>query len=85
MHGHVWEWCLDAFDRNKRQEMKVKTSKLSAKAINDQIAARGDRVNRGGAWNRDALRCGSSFRNGRNCYECFDGLGFRVLLRAARQ
>jgi len=85
MHGHVWEWCLDAFDRRRRDRMNVTSSRLSPQELESAIATRGDRVNRGGAWNRDSLRCASSFRNGRNCYECFDGLGFRVLLRATSQ
>jgi serine/threonine protein kinase len=82
MHGQVWEWCLDQFDCRYRKKMVVISSNLSRRELDQQIAVRGDRANRGGAWNRDALRCTSSFRNGRNCLECFDGLGFRILLRA---
>jgi formylglycine-generating enzyme required for sulfatase activity len=72
MHGNVWEWCLDAWDRS---------ANYPAAAVSDPYVRSGPfRVARSGAWHNSASECRSAIRYGYD--PGFRGYadGFRVVL-----
>jgi sulfatase modifying factor 1 len=70
MHGNVWEWCADVFNEDYY---------LASPADDPPGAARGaGRVLRGGAWDKFAASCGSSFRTGKPRANPGYSTGFRV-------
>jgi formylglycine-generating enzyme required for sulfatase activity len=72
MHGNVWEWCLDAWDRS---------ANYPSSAVSDPYVSSGPyRVNRGGGWSGAADVCRSAFRNFNNPGVSYGGIGFRVVL-----
>jgi formylglycine-generating enzyme required for sulfatase activity len=52
MHGNVWEWCQDAY----RDFLEDSTDPVA-------LAAQGNRVARGGGWDRSAWHCRSAYRH----------------------
>jgi len=72
MHGNVWEWCLDAWDRS---------ANYPSSAVSDPYVISGPyRVFRGGSWNYAADCCRSAFRLYNGPGSAGFNLGFRVVL-----
>ena len=72
MHGNVWEWCLDWYDRSFFGNGTAGPSSGS------------DRVRRGGAWLNDAQYCRSASRyNGSPSFKN-RSIGFRLCCPAGR-
>ena len=67
MHGNVWEWCSDWFDK-----------KLSGGI--DPVGPGGgsSRVDRGGSWGHSPGYCRSAYRFYDDPSDRFSYLGFRV-------
>ncbi|MCD6364809.1 MAG: formylglycine-generating enzyme family protein [Planctomycetes bacterium] len=80
MHGNVWEWCNDRYDKSYYSQ---------APASNPTGPAGGDeRVLRGGSWASEAARCRSACRNSEEpgfadvCFG-YEAYGFRCVRNAA--
>ena len=80
LHGNVWEWCRDAWDRDayKKRPDGVADPEGSPEEAGEQAPVR--RVLRGGFWNGRATWCRSSSRNWRWAVVRSPNYGFRVCL-----
>ena len=83
MHGNVWEWCKDRYDKNYYKKTAPIDPKGPSESKADILKAKGSnkaRVIRGGAWNEKAHKCRSADRNKRQPGRNQKHLGFRVVL-----
>jgi formylglycine-generating enzyme required for sulfatase activity len=73
MHGNVWQWCEDYYERDRYGKNQPLAGSAGTR-----------RVSRGGSWGEDARYCRSAYRDW-NLPESKDSyLGFRIALPSAR-
>lgn len=82
MHGNVWEWCLDRYQRFHYKQFEPR--KMKAAVVDPQGPEKGDehgewRVLRGGSWAVDAVSARASSRLWNEAGDAFCYVGFRVL------
>ncbi len=68
MHGNVFEWCLDGFD------------KYPGGSVNDPVGIGKYHITRGGAWDADGRACRSAYRSILTSGPRIINVGFRVAL-----
>ena len=72
MHGNVWEWCEDLYDKEFYQH--------SQRANPVNLESGSSRVLRGGSWIYSASDCRSAVRFNFDPANRYDHIGFRVVL-----
>ena len=72
MHGNVWEWCADGFDKYPAEAVENPTGP------GKQPSETAGRVLRGGSWILEARFCRSAMRYGHDPGERYVSFGFRL-------
>jgi formylglycine-generating enzyme required for sulfatase activity len=70
MHGNVWEWCRDGYDKSYYAQSPLQDPPGPADAAS--------RVHRGGSWLGSGRVCRSANRDGRDPSSRYSNMGFRV-------
>ncbi len=78
MHGNVWEWCMDAWQRDLG--MEPVNDPLILERGSTEAEAGGTRIVRGGSWSDDGRGVRSAMRNRYSPGLHFNFLGFRLAL-----
>ena len=79
MHGNVWEWCWDAYDKDHYKKDHYKQSP-SDDPMGPDAAGAADRVFRGGSWLISPRDCRSASRRRSTPGNRSSNLGFRLAL-----
>jgi formylglycine-generating enzyme required for sulfatase activity len=74
MHGNVWEWCNDWYDKNYYKQCKDSGTAMNPKGPNKGV----DRVLRGGSWAYSAEYCRSADRDWDAPGDRYNLIGFRL-------
>ena len=77
VHGNVWEWCQDDYERDYNATPTDGTVHISNKSENTS------KVQRGGSWIGPPEDCRSAFRSSDSRARCYDYIGFRVVCSAS--
>jgi formylglycine-generating enzyme required for sulfatase activity len=78
MHGNVWQWCNDWYDKDYYKDSPEKDPPGADKDPPPGVVRDAPRVLRGGSWHWHGIGCRAALRNREDPREWADFIGFRV-------